>query len=94
VRKQGRLPAAKLSIAYQLEYGEAVLEIHSDAVASGQRVLVVDDLLATGGTAAAAVSLVEQLGGRVAGVAFLVELTALGGADALGRHPHTSLIRY
>jgi adenine phosphoribosyltransferase len=94
IRKEGRLPAAKQSIAYELEYGEAVLEIHSDAVKSGQRVLIVDDLLATGGTAAAAVSLVERLGGIVAGVAFLVELTALRGAAALAGHPHTSIIRY
>lgn len=94
IRKQGRLPAAKLSVAYRLEYGEAVLEIHSDAIRSGQRVLIVDDLLATGGTAAAAVSLVERLGGTVVGVAFLIELTALGGAAALAGRPHTSIISF
>jgi adenine phosphoribosyltransferase len=94
IRKEGRLPAAKLSTSYELEYGRAVVEIHSDAIRRGQRVLIVDDLLATGGTAAAAVSLVEQLGGVVIGVAFLVELTALGGAAALAGRPFTSIIRF
>jgi len=94
IRKVGRLPAAKISVAYKLEYGEAELEIHSDAVTGGQRVLIVDDLLATGGTAGAAVSLVEQLGGSVAGLAFLVELTSLGGAATLASHRVSSIIRF
>jgi adenine phosphoribosyltransferase len=94
VRKKGKLPRETLAVTYQLEYGEDVLEIHSDAIRSGERVLVVDDLLATGGTAAATVSLVEQLGGEVVGVAFLVELEALGGARLLGDRPHVSLIRF
>ena len=94
VRKKGRLPRPTLAVSYQLEYGEGVLEIHADALSEGQRVLVVDDLLATGGTAAATVSLVEQLGGEVAGIAFLVELEALGGARLLGDKPHVSLIRF
>ncbi len=94
IRKQGHLPSATVSVAYQLEYGQAVLEIHADAIRGGQRVLIVDDLLATGGTAAAAVSLVERLGGQVAGVAFLVELTSLGGGAALEAHPHSSIIRF
>jgi adenine phosphoribosyltransferase len=94
VRKQGRLPRETLSVSYQLEYGEGVLEIHRDAVAAGQRVLVVDDLLATGGTAAATVSLVEQLGGEVVGIAFLVELEALGGGRLLGERPYSALIRF
>jgi adenine phosphoribosyltransferase len=94
VRKQGKLPAAVISQAYSLEYGEAVLEMHADAITPGQRVLVVDDLLATGGTAAATVSLVEQLGGIVAGIAFLVELTALAGAQVLGGRPYVSLVRF
>ncbi len=92
IRKQGRLPADTLSVAYSLEYGEAVLEIHADAFAPGCRVLLVDDLLATGGTAAAAIHLVESLGGVVSGLAFLIELSDLGGATALQGHPHTSLI--
>jgi adenine phosphoribosyltransferase len=94
VRKQGKLPAAVISQAYSLEYGEAVLEMHADAITPGQRVLVVDDLLATGGTAAATVSLVERLGGIVTGIAFLVELTALAGAQALVGRPYVSLVRF
>ena len=94
VRKQGKLPAATISVAYQLEYGEAVLEIHADAIAQGQRVLIVDDLLATGGTAAATVSLVERVGGQVAGIAFLIELENLGGAAALAGRSYTSIIRF
>jgi adenine phosphoribosyltransferase len=94
VRKKGKLPRPTLSVDYALEYGEGALEIHADAVQPGQRVLVVDDLLATGGTAAATVSLVEQLGAEVAGIAFLVELEALGGARLLGDRPHVSLIRF
>jgi adenine phosphoribosyltransferase len=94
VRKEGRLPSATVSIPYALEYGEAVLEIHADAVGHGQRVLIVDDVLATGGTAAAAIELVEKLGGVVVGLAFLIELGDLGGAAALGGRAHTSLITY
>ncbi|HEV7677225.1 MAG TPA: adenine phosphoribosyltransferase [Candidatus Dormibacteraeota bacterium] len=94
VRKKGKLPRRTLSVSYTLEYGEDVLEIHADAFRKGERVLVVDDLLATGGTAAATVSLVEQLGGVVVGIDFLVELEALGGAQQLGGRPHVSLIRF
>jgi len=94
VRKKGKLPRKTLAVSYQLEYGEGVLEIHADAMEAGQRVLVVDDLLATGGTAAATVSLVERLGAEVAGIAFLVELEALGGGKLLGDRPYVSLIRF
>ncbi len=86
VRKPGKLPAEKLSIEYELEYGSNVLEIHRDAITPGQRCLVVDDLLATGGTARAAVSLVEQLGGKVIGLSFLIELGFLHGRDQLQGH--------
>jgi adenine phosphoribosyltransferase len=92
IRKQGRLPAATISAAYSLEYGEATLEVHTDSIRAGQRVLIVDDLLATGGTAAAAIELVESLGGVVAGIAFLIELVQLNGAVVLGDREHTSLI--
>jgi adenine phosphoribosyltransferase len=92
IRKAGRLPAATISAAYALEYGEATLEVHTDSIRAGQRVLIVDDLLATGGTAAAAIQLVESLGGVVAGVAFLIELVQLNGVVALGDHDHTSII--
>lgn len=94
VRKQGKLPGSTVSVAYALEYGEAVLEIHADAIRSGQRVLIVDDLLATGGTAQATVDLVERLGGDIVGIAFLIELGALEGARALGERPRVSLIRF
>jgi adenine phosphoribosyltransferase len=92
VRKQGRLPSATVSVAYALEYGEAVLEMHADAVAPGQRVLIVDDLLATGGTAAATIDLVSRLGGAVAGLAFLIELADLNGTGRLGEYEHTAVI--
>lgn len=92
VRKQGRLPRSTVSEAYQLEYGEAVLEVHADAVQSGQRVLLVDDLLATGGTAAATVALLRRLGADVVACAFLVELAELRGSRALGPIGHTSVI--
>jgi adenine phosphoribosyltransferase len=94
VRKQGKLPSRTISRAYALEYGEAVLEVHVDAIAPGQRVLIADDLLATGGTARATAELAERLGARVVGLAFLVELSELAGAAALGHRPHLSLIRF
>ncbi|HEX3604983.1 MAG TPA: adenine phosphoribosyltransferase [Candidatus Dormibacteraeota bacterium] len=94
VRKEGKLPAARISVSYSLEYGESVLEIHTDAIRPGQRVLIVDDLLATGGTAAATVELVRRLGGVVAGVAFLVELAFLEGARALGDLPRVALVSF
>jgi adenine phosphoribosyltransferase len=94
VRKQGKLPAQTISVAYALEYGEAVLEVHADAIRPGQRVLIVDDLLATGGTARASAELIERLGGQVVGIAFLIELAGFGGAEALGERSHVSLIRF
>lgn len=94
VRKPGKLPAEKTRITYDLEYGTDTLEIHKDAVQPGSRVLIVDDLLATGGTAKAAASLVEQLGGKVAGLAFVVELTFLGGRERLAPHNIFSLLQY
>lgn len=94
VRKSGRLPAASVSAAYSLEYGEAVLELHRDAVEPGQRVLIVDDVLATGGSAAAAVRLVRQLGGVAVAGAFLVELLPLGGRAQLGGLPVTALVSF
>jgi adenine phosphoribosyltransferase len=93
VRKEGRLPSARISQSYTLEYGEAVIEMHDDAIQPGQRVLIVDDLLATGGTAGAAGALVDRLGGDIVGFAFLIELSALGGSAALGGRPYTALLR-
>lgn len=94
VRKLGKLPAETLSVEYELEYGTNTLEIHRDAIAPGQRVLVVDDLLATGGTVAATVDLVRQLGGEVVGTAFLIELPDLGGRARLDGHPVFTVLRF
>ncbi len=94
VRKPGKLPAAIASVAYELEYGEGALELHRDPAIAGHRVVIVDDLLATGGTARAAGRLVEELGGAVAGFTFLIELTALGGRALLGEHRAEALLTY
>ena len=91
IRKKGKLPGATLSEAYTLEYGEAVMEIHDDAIAAGERILVVDDLLATGGTAEAGIKLIERLGGEIVGCAFVIDLPDLGGRaklEALGMDVH------
>ena len=92
LRKEGRLPSTTLAHTYVLEYGEAVLEVHDDAAGEEDRILIVDDLLATGGTAGAAVALLEQLGGAVVGAAFVVELEFLGGRGALGDVPISALV--
>ncbi|MEM1129914.1 MAG: adenine phosphoribosyltransferase [Pseudomonadota bacterium] len=92
VRKQGKLPAATLAEAYTLEYGHATVEIHDDAIEAGQTVLLVDDLLATGGTAEAGIKLIERLGGKIVGCAFVIDLPELGGREkleALGMKVHT-----
>ncbi len=94
VRKPGKLPAETLRMAYQLEYGENELEIHRDAILPGMKVAVVDDLLATGGTAQAAIRLVENLGGEVVAVAFLVELGFLKGRDKLSGYNVFSILKY
>ena len=94
VRKLGKLPAETLTVEYALEYGSNTLEIHRDAVTAGQRVLVVDDLLATGGTVRGTIELVERLKGEVVGLAFLVELDFLKGRDRLEDRRVTSVIRY
>jgi adenine phosphoribosyltransferase len=91
VRKKGKLPAKTIEQEYQLEYGSAVVEIHDDAIEAGQKVLIVDDLLATGGTAEAGIKLIERLGGEVVGCAFVVDLPDLGGRarlEALGVPVH------
>ncbi|HLH60246.1 MAG TPA: adenine phosphoribosyltransferase [Ktedonobacteraceae bacterium] len=94
VRKFGKLPAQTVSVEYALEYGTNVVEMHTDAIRPGQRVLIVDDLLATGGTVSAAMELVESLGGHIAGIAFLVELTFLRGRDQLKGYDVFALIKY
>jgi adenine phosphoribosyltransferase len=88
VRKPGKLPHQKISMSYDLEYGKDTLEMHADAIVKGQRVLVVDDLLATGGTMKACCDMVEQLGGHVAGAAVLIELKGLGGRERVGKPVH------
>ncbi|KPP86871.1 MAG: adenine phosphoribosyltransferase Apt [Rhodobacteraceae bacterium HLUCCA08] len=92
IRKKGKLPGATIEQAYDLEYGQAVVEVHDDAVAPGQKVLLVDDLLATGGTAEAGIKLIERLGGDVVGCAFVIDLPELGGRarlEAMGMEVHT-----
>ncbi|MFN2596349.1 MAG: adenine phosphoribosyltransferase [Pyrinomonadaceae bacterium] len=94
VRKPKKLPAECASVSYELEYGQDTLEIHRDAVGAGHRVLIADDLLATGGTAKAVVDLVEGLGGRVVGLAFVVELEFLPGRKKLEGYDVRSLLKY
>ncbi len=93
VRKKGKLPHLTHQVTYNLEYGTDTLEIHQDAFKKGARILIVDDLLATGGTTRAVADLVEKMGGEVAGLAFLIELTALKGRDKIKQYPVFSLIK-
>lgn len=94
VRKEGKLPREVIKVNYGLEYGENVLTIHKDAVKPGQRVLITDDLLATGGTIEATINLVEELGGIVVGCAFFIELTYLSGRDKLVGYDVLTLMQY
>ncbi|MBC5825195.1 MAG: adenine phosphoribosyltransferase [Candidatus Eremiobacteraeota bacterium] len=94
VRKPGKLPGETINVDYELEYGTNTLEVHSDALSQGHRVLIVDDLLATGGTAAATYSLLQTLGAHIVGFSFLIELEALGGRAKLSGSRTEALIRY
>ncbi|UOY94126.1 adenine phosphoribosyltransferase [Ectobacillus sp. JY-23] len=94
VRKEGKLPREVIKVDYGKEYGKDVLTIHKDAIRPGQRVLITDDLLATGGTIEATIKLVEELGGIVAGIAFLVELSYLDGRKAIGAYDVLTLMKY
>ncbi|TDQ37992.1 adenine phosphoribosyltransferase [Aureibacillus halotolerans] len=94
VRKEGKLPRETIKVEYDLEYGTSVLTLHQDAIRPGQRVLITDDLLATGGTIKATIELVEKLGGVVVGLAFLIELDYLNGRDKLDGYPIMSLMNY
>jgi len=94
VRKKGKLPAETISASYELEYGEDILEMHKDAIEQDQRVLIVDDLIATGGTAAATAQMVRQLGGEVVALAFIVELKALNGVAKLDGYEVFSMLKY
>ncbi len=94
VRKKGKLPWKTRQAAYSLEYGESVIELHEDAVSPGENVLLVDDLLATGGTAAAAVGLLDELGANLIGVSFVIELAFLNGREKLAPHTVNTLLTY
>jgi adenine phosphoribosyltransferase len=94
IRKPGKLPAKSIRETYDLEYGKDALEIHEDAVGKGQRILIVDDVLATGGTAAAAVQLVRKLGGELHGLAFLIELLFLNGKQKIEKESVYSVLKY
>jgi adenine phosphoribosyltransferase len=94
IRKEGKLPYKKLSAQYDLEYGKAVMEIHADAIEKGARVVLIDDVLATGGTMAAAINLVQKFEGKIKGIYFLIELTFLPGREKLKGHPVEALIAY
>ncbi|RKY81983.1 adenine phosphoribosyltransferase [candidate division KSB1 bacterium] len=94
IRKKGKLPGKTLSKTYDLEYGSNTIEIHIDAIESGENVLIVDDLLATGGTVRAAADLVQSMGGKLVGAAFLIELLFLNGREKLSNIPVYSIIKY
>ena len=94
IRKKGKLPAKTIRATYKLEYGEDTLEIHQDAIQPGDRVLIVDDLLATGGTTLAVIELVKKIKGEIAGISFLIELTELKGREKLAGYPINSLIKF
>ncbi|KEH98146.1 adenine phosphoribosyltransferase [Clostridium massiliodielmoense] len=94
VRKKGKLPCETISSAYDLEYGSDVLQIHKDAIKKGQKVAIVDDLLATGGTMNSVIEMIEKLGGEVVSVDFLIELTDLKGREKIGNYDIMSLVQY
>jgi adenine phosphoribosyltransferase len=94
IRKKGKLPCETVSVSYDLEYGSAVLEMHKDAIKPGQKVLIVDDLIATGGTTEAIIKMIEGVGGKVAGTVFLIELAGLKGRDKLAGTRVDSVISY
>jgi adenine phosphoribosyltransferase len=94
VRKKGKLPHKTISATYELEYGTDTLEIHKDAITPGEKVLIIDDLLATGGTVKAVTQLVNQLGGRICGIGFVIELVDLHGKDKLKEYPLYSLVKF
>lgn len=94
IRKKGKLPAETVSVSYELEYGTATIEMHKDAIKPGQKVIVVDDLIATGGTVEAAAKLIEEVGGEVSKMLFLIELVDLGGREKLSKYDISSVLSY
>ena len=94
IRKKGKLPCETVAMEYELEYGTAVIEMHKDSIQKGQKVVIVDDLIATGGTIEAAAKLVEQLGGEVVKIIFLIELEGLNGREKLAKYDVASVLKY
>jgi adenine phosphoribosyltransferase len=94
VRKKGKLPFKTISATYELEYGTDTLEIHQDAICAGEKILIIDDLLATGGTVKAVIELVEKLSGKVSGIGFVIELVDLNGKDKFEKYPVYSLVKF
>jgi adenine phosphoribosyltransferase len=94
VRKKGKLPYKKISTTYELEYGTDTLEIHQDAISPGEKILIIDDLLATGGTVEAVIQLVKQLEGKIGGIGFVIELVDLNGKDKFKEYPLYSLVKF
>ncbi|MHB8154749.1 MAG: adenine phosphoribosyltransferase, partial [Candidatus Omnitrophota bacterium] len=93
-RKKGKLPYKTISTTYELEYGTDTLEIHQDAITPGEKILIIDDLLATGGTVEAVIQLVKQLGGKIAGIGFVIELVDLNGKDKFKEYQLYSLVKF
>ena len=94
IRKAGKLPGKTVKLSYTIEYGKDTLEIQKDIIKEGQRVLICDDLLATGGTAKASGKLIEKIGGKISGFAFIIELTELNGVKRIGKYDYKSLVKY
>jgi adenine phosphoribosyltransferase len=94
IRKKGKLPGITERISYEIEYGKDVIEIQKNSLKKGQRVIICDDLLATGGTAKASATLIEKMGGKVSGMAFIIELTELGGMKQISKYNYKSLVKY
>ena len=94
IRKKGKLPYKTIQVEYELEYGTDILEMHADAIKPGQKVIIVDDLLATGGTTASNIKLIEQLGGIVTGIVYLIELSALKGREKLAGYDVQSIVTF
>ena len=94
IRKAGKLPGKTIKLSYKIEYGQDTIEIQKDLIKEGQKIIICDDLLATGGTAKAAAKLIEKIGGKITGFAFIIELTELGGMKGIGQYKCKSLVKY
>lgn len=94
IRKAGKLPGKTIKLSYKIEYGKGIIEIQKDVISKGQRIIICDDLLATGGTAKASAKLIEKVGGKITGFAFIIELTELGGMKGISQYKCKSLVKY